>query len=645
VRSGAMRGLKAERKGANPVLHLPIAHLLGDPEAWVILQTIRDARELAHSRVEALLGLFAHAEDLPRNGPTAILKARVERVGWTIGGNGLIQDGLGTFSLLSIGWDELLLRFTLAWGWVMHQAVQHRPSFHGIQQVDLAELQLALKPYGPADMVVLRCHLDGTLYTQNGRAKFQPGVTDRCPWCSQTDGFYHRAWVCPFFADCRSHVSEAQLSVIAQLPLCLSAHGWPVVLPEWEVMSALLLCPQVQCQSPVRPLSMPVDAWVDLFVDGTAAFPREPKLRYAAWAVTWAVGGAGHFHHQVVLGGHVAGLNQSAYRAELTAILAAMRWAKQLSLSARLLSDCLSVIRGVRAILQGGKVRVNRSHSDLWLQVADVVQDWGSDRVKLAKVVSHADICQAVDPVEEWAYWHNRMLDQAAAEINRERPEVFWRAWQQLSDALLFHRQLHRDILRVLLQTGRKAMAEQQAAPSFRKVECPGQEVEQYSTPGTWQLPTKMFARHGRANVCALHEWWSAIGHEVMGGTGELTYVSGIQLYLDFYLTTKHFGPWVHKRKWFDSEDAAPVAARQPWGARTKAFLMLFQAYLKAHKVCIGKKLTRPSSGAVSRWLVSYRLRYNAARLRELDRVFFHTAGRQLTSAADVRDFAPQYVE
>ena len=140
-----MRGLKAERKGANPVLHLPIAHLLGDPEAWVILQTIRDARELAHSRVEALLGLFAHAEDLPRNGPTAILKARVERVGWTIGGNGLIQDGLGTFSLLSIGWDELLLRFTLAWGWVMHQAVQHRPSFHGIQQVDLAELQLALK--------------------------------------------------------------------------------------------------------------------------------------------------------------------------------------------------------------------------------------------------------------------------------------------------------------------------------------------------------------------------------------------------------------------------------------------------------------------------------------------------------------------
>ena len=141
------------------------------------------------------------------------------------------------------------------------------------------------------------------------------------------------------------------------------------------------------------------------------------------------------------------------------------------------------------------------------------------------------------------AYWHNRMLDQAAAEINRERPEVFWRAWQQLSDALLFHRQLHRDILRVLLQTGRKAMAEQQAAPSFRKVECPGQEVEQYSTPGTWQLPTKMFARHGRANVCALHEWWSAIGHEVMGGTGELTYVSGIQLYLDFYLTTKTFWP------------------------------------------------------------------------------------------------------
>ena len=153
-----MRGLRAERKGANPVLHLPIHHLSGDPEAWVILQTIRDARELGGpARVESMLGLYASAEQLPRNGPTAVLFERLTKLGWTVGGNGLVQDSLGNFSLMCVGWDELLLRFSLAWGHVMAQAVQHRSSFQGLQHVDLAELRVALRPYGPADLVVLRC--------------------------------------------------------------------------------------------------------------------------------------------------------------------------------------------------------------------------------------------------------------------------------------------------------------------------------------------------------------------------------------------------------------------------------------------------------------------------------------------------------
>ena len=122
-------------------------------------------------------------------------------------------------------------------------------------------------------------------------------------------------------------------------------------------------------------------------------------------------------------------------------------------------------------------------------------------------------------------------------------------------------------------------------------------------------------------------------------------YVSGLQLFLDFYLVTGHRGPWVCKKKWFDRALAAPEEARTTWGSRTKAFLMLFQTYLKAHKVNLSKKVTRPSSGAISHWLVSYRLRYPIARLREIDSVLFHHAGRQLTSAGDIRTFTPYQME
>ena len=186
-------------------------------------------------------------------------------------------------------------------------------------------------------MALLRCHLDGTLYTQNGRAKFRPGVADKCPWCSEKDGFYHRAWTCAHFEGCRSHMTVQQRALVPSLP------AWPVQLPEWKVLSAIFLRPEFACQqAPVRP-AVSGGKVVDVFVNGTAAWPKEPKLRYAAWAVTCATGGPGTLLHEALLAGHVAGLIQTAFRAELTAVVEAVRWAKGRNLSVRIWSDCLAV--------------------------------------------------------------------------------------------------------------------------------------------------------------------------------------------------------------------------------------------------------------------------------------------------------------
>ena len=197
----------------------------------------------------------------------------------------------------------------------------------------------------------------------------------------------------------------------------------------------------------------------------------------------------------------------------------------------------------------------------------------------------------------------------------------------------------------MLLKTGRKAMAAQQTAPAYRKVDVPEAGVVPAAPRTGWHLPTKMCVKYGKANVEAVHRWWSAIGNSVMGHEGELLFVSGIQLFLDFHLVTQHFGPWVQNKRWFDTEAAAPMAARRPWGSRTKQFLQLFQRYLGAHQIVLCKKMTRPSSSSVSRWLVSYRLRYSVERLRVLDSYIFHIAGKQLTTAADLQDFSPQHVE
>jgi hypothetical protein len=144
LRSGASKALRADRKGANPYLHLASSSVLSDPEAWSVLQTLRDVRELGcPDQVESVLGLFATSSDkLPSNGPTAILVTRLQRIGWAIGGQGLVQDRLGTISLLGIAWDELVLRFKLSWGHVLAHELADRSTFSGLDRVDLPELHL-----------------------------------------------------------------------------------------------------------------------------------------------------------------------------------------------------------------------------------------------------------------------------------------------------------------------------------------------------------------------------------------------------------------------------------------------------------------------------------------------------------------------
>ena len=78
-----------------------------------------------------------------------------------------------------MAWDELCLRMTVSWSHVLASEVSHRPTFAGMEHVDVLATQRALAKFGSADQVYLRCHLDGTLFVRNGRARFQEGVTDQ----------------------------------------------------------------------------------------------------------------------------------------------------------------------------------------------------------------------------------------------------------------------------------------------------------------------------------------------------------------------------------------------------------------------------------------------------------------------------------
>ena len=315
--------------------------------------------------------------------------------------------------------------------------------------------------------------------------------------------------------------------MIDTFPSCLIDHGWPLVLPEWEVFVGFLLTADgLSRMSPVVP-PVASDVAVELFMDGTGAFPREPKLRYAAWAVTLVPGGVGTLDNHLILGGNVGGICQTSYRAELTAVLAAIQWATQRGQSVRLWGDCQGVVTGVRRLLRGLPLKRNRPHSDLWERLESLLGTMDTGMVQICKVVSHGQIAMATGPLEEWAYWHNQLTDLAAAEINKRRSSEFWTAWEGLARALDFHRALHGAILKMLLQSSWMAAAGQNQTSKLQPFQVPNDEVN-VVVPQSWTVPAKLVQRYGHVNIQHLHDWWSQSGTSMLQGDGQLVFISGI---------------------------------------------------------------------------------------------------------------------
>lgn len=162
----------------------------------------------------------------------------------------------------------------------------------------------------------------------------------------------------------------------------------------------------------------------DLFVDGTCAWPFEPSLRYSAWCITQAVRGSATLEHKVLAVGHTVGQLQSAFRAELEAMTLAIEAIAVGGVKARIWSDCQSVIDGTQRILHGLPLKPNKSHADLWQRIRRVVPLLAATQLQLVKVVSHAACSKAINGVEEWAFWHNRLVDEAAAAYNQQNAQT-----------------------------------------------------------------------------------------------------------------------------------------------------------------------------------------------------------------------------
>ena len=379
LRAGAVKGLKEDGSGSNAQVQLGLIERAStDPQCWAIMQTLRLTRDCGVvARVEPLLAELAHGQtDLPSNTITQTLLLRIQTLGWHVTLGGALCDVFGPFSLFETSFTELTVRVEFQWTYVVAQAVSHRPCFNGLERCDPGATRLWLNSLAVSDQALFRKVLNGTHITQDGKRHSQEATDDVCPYCNCSDSRYHRFWECPFFSSFRQHLTPEDCDTIRELPPALTCCGWalqPTTVFEWTAYFVSL--PEER----LPPLQG--TATVHLFTDGSCADQHSPAQRFAAWALVQADECSSHVCQARVLAAQpLPGLLQSAVRAEIYAVLQALRCTADYDGTVMIWSDSDAVVQKFRRLHAGGEVLTNSSHADLWKEIAHLLRGAHSPR-------------------------------------------------------------------------------------------------------------------------------------------------------------------------------------------------------------------------------------------------------------------------
>ena len=346
--------------------------------------------------------------------------------------------------------------------------------------------------------------------------------------------------------------------MIPFLPEFLTSYGWGLRPACWQMyLQALLNI--LESPFDLTLMQKPRDEWLDLFTDGSCHHPTHAG-RLASWAVVQACSSDTDDHplSRVLAASPLQGLLQSAYRAEIRAVLEAVRIAHHSRLKVRIWSDCEGVVTRVRAMLgKQWKASVNSRHFDLWSQLSVLLNECGPGRVVITKVAAHRDHEGCVSALESWCFLYNGLVDHAARAAHLLRSQGFWDIHHRFMCDFEYAGFITQQIRAVQMSISKAVVFHQQAAQTEGQVHeearvdivPPRSNLPQWRAPPevTW-VASQLCQKYGERLVLSVARWFLQGLQEATIAPG---WISFYQLYTDYMLCTGEGGP-LHFETWID---------------------------------------------------------------------------------------------
>ena len=405
LRTKAMRALRLDRAGANPMIRLSyFCDMEVDPGFYDFWHSVRDFQIFAmtHPQVKQWWRHYRLQDNGTTHGPFGKLLKMLPFFGWHIDADAQLTI-LGELHIDLTMVDIRTLRFLCEYYWRQHVAhsVVHRKDFSDLDGIDYEASCGSWKPKDLARRELLHCIQDGTFHLATSKAHFDPRISSDCPHCGEQDTLEHRALRCPRYQHIRVHYDEC-CTTWTQLPVVCTHHGLmpenPWQLPFWKELTAL------PWQPPTWKVAPRSESIQFLFTDGACRMPSMRPLSLASWAIVNASDG------QILGSGILPHILQTIGRAELWAVILAFDWSLKFHTVVWIHSDSAYVVDGCQYLMRHEVVPTKWADQDLWRILL-----WYLTRVpaggRILKVRAHQEEFEADDEHQAWCIYWNAIAD------------------------------------------------------------------------------------------------------------------------------------------------------------------------------------------------------------------------------------------
>ena len=625
LRASAMAALNFDNVGASSLIQFSLlCSPRFDPGYYACWSTLRTFRRIAEPELAyPLVNMLAFEGRIKwMQGPAGACLNRLHEISWVWLGDGFIQDHFGLhWHFFRIPIQALHSRAQMAWCRRVGEQIDARDSFQGLRDVDAVFTTAKLHALPPDELGMMRTALNGSFFTNDKLVKTGKSPCSVCNWCDAEDSLMHRYWQCPFFQESRSKIPQVILQEVPNWPPCLAERGWfsqvdgLVQLQQW-----LMALPDTTSEFFVSEFD--ADGPIHIFTDGSCVESQCPSLRLGSWGIVAAI----LENHDFIplAAGVTPGLWQTTLRAEITAVISAVRFSLLVRRQIWVWTDNECVYNKVRAYLAGEPPPVSTdSDHDLWGRLHSLILSASREELlqRCIKVRSHQ--CEEVYPeaVERWAICGNDSADRLAAEARQAIPDRVVNAWTMVQNNIERNIVLRKFIHEHFLQVARKAIlhkVRQQDDQNSETVACPAvdidpQQVALFLSPGFEVDPLSQFAEWD-----SLLEFWLT---DFAGGTDSTwMWLSPYQLFLDFQFTCNHPGfvylydrkSWIQADEWLqhNNYDFVRLAA---W------FSSFLRYFAKRYSLQCKQHLRRPFGTVFKCWTRSLLLKGSATRLYRWD--------------------------